>query len=99
VKEEVSNDKIRKCPFRTDVGKQTLVLRVDLDAQTHGQDEASHGGDEAGQERVEGEGAHEETVHELGNAGEQDVDEVGVHNLELLGRLGVVLCPELAHHS
>lgn len=63
------------------------------------QDETADGGDESGQERVEGKSADENAVDELENAGQQDVEEVGVDQLQLLGRLAVVFADELGHYS
>lgn len=63
------------------------------------QDEAADGGDESGEEGIEGKGADQATIDKLGDAGQQDVEEVRVNQLQLLGRLAVVLANELGHHT
>ncbi len=61
-----------------------------------GEDERGDGGDEAGQEGVEGEGADETAVGELEDAGEHDAEHIGVDEADLARRLLAVLLVELA---
>lgn len=60
--------------------------------------EAGDGGAEAGEERVEREGADEQAVDELGNAGEKDVEHVRVDELQLARRGLLVVLVELDEH-
>lgn len=55
------------------------------------EDESAHTRDEARQKAIEGEGADEQTVEELQRACQQDVQQICVHHLELVGRRGGVL--------
>ena len=55
------------------------------------ENESAHTRDEARQEAVEGEGPDEQTVEELQRSRQQDVQQIGVHHLQLVGRRGGVL--------
>ena len=60
-------------------------------------DEGSNRGNEAGEECVEGEGADEHAVKELRNAGQENVEQVSIDDLELGGH-GLVRGVQLAKH-
>lgn len=90
----MSKDKVRETSFRGDSGKHTFILGIGLESQTHGQHKATDGADESRKKRVEGVGAHQATVDELNNASEQDISQVDVHQLQLLGCLSHVLMME-----
>lgn len=51
------------------------------------QNEAADGRNESGQERVERETAHQATIHELNDAGQHDVHQIGIDQLQFLGRV------------
>lgn len=63
-----------------------------------GQDKASDAGDETREESVEREGADQHAVDELHGASEQNVEQVGVNNLQLGGRGTQVLAPQAAQN-
>lgn len=86
----MSKDEIAKSALVLEPEKVILVLGVHLDAQAHAQDEAGHGGDEAREEGVERERAHQSAVGELEDAGEKDVHQVGIDRLQSL-RGGLVV--------
>ena len=71
----------------------------DLQAEADTEDKRGHAGDEAGEESVEWESSHEAAVDELDDAGEEDVGEIGVDDLQLLGGARVVLLVEFSNYS
>lgn len=91
----MGKDEVGESALRGDAGKDGLVLGIGLQAEAHGQDEAADGADEARQERVEREGAHQAAVNKLDDAGQQNVAQVDVHQLELLGGVLDVVVVEL----
>ena len=68
-----------------------------LKPETGGQDKGPDAADKSGEEGVEGEGADEATVEELHHPGEEDVNHVGIDQLQTLG--GVVKVPAGKHRS
>lgn len=48
-------------------------------------DERAHTGDETRQKTVEREGSDEQTVEKLQRSGQQDVEQVCIHHLQLVG--------------
>lgn len=55
------------------------------------EDESAHTRDEARQKAVEGVGADEQTVEELQRSRQQDVQQIRIHHLQLVGRRAGVL--------
>jgi len=82
MQDDAGEEKVGKGAFGADVAEVGLVLRVALDAQTGGEDEGSHAGDETREERVEGKRADEAAVEELDDARDEDVTHVGVDQFE-----------------
>ena len=70
-----------------------------LEAKADTEDKRGHAGDEAGEKSVEWESSHEAAVDELDNSGEEDVGEIGVDDLQLLGSAGIVFIVELGNYS
>ena len=70
-----------------------------LEAKANTEDKRGHAGDEAGEKSVEWESSHEAAVDELDNSGEEDVGEIGVDDLQLLGSAGIVFIVELGNYS
>ena len=70
-----------------------------LKTKANTEDKRGHAGDEAGEKSVEGESSHEAAVDELDNSGEEDVGEIGVDDLQLLGSAGIVFIVELSNYS
>lgn len=91
-------NKVRECPLILELVEFTLVLVVNLHAETYSEDKAGNGRDEAGQERVEWKSAHQQTVGELEDTGEEDICQVCVYRLETFGGVFAVLLKELAQH-
>ena len=70
-----------------------------LQAEADTEDKRGHAGYEAGEKSVEWESSHEAAVDELDNSGEEDVGEIGVDDLQLLGRAGIVFIVEFSNYS
>ena len=70
-----------------------------LESETNGENKWSDAGDESGEESVEGEGSDQAAVDKLDHASEEDVGEVGVDDLKLLGGVRAVLLVKLGHDS
>ena len=71
----------------------------DLETEADTEDKRGHAGDEAGEESVEWESSHEAAVDKLDDSGEEDVGEIGVDDLQLLGGAGVVFIVEFSNYS
>lgn len=67
-------------------------------AELTSQHETADGADEPGQERVERKSSNKAAVNKLRDAGQQNVQQVGVHDFQLLGRVVGVLIVELGQH-
>jgi len=93
----VSKDEVTECSLRADPTELILVLRIDLYSQAHGKNKRSHARNEPGQEGVEWEGSHQAAVDELRDAGQKDVQQIGVHDLQLLRGGGHVVVVETLH--
>lgn len=103
---EVSDDEVEDEVAEEEVGEGPLLANaaefvggIDLHAQRDGEDEAANGGDEAGEEGVEGEGAHEGHVDELDDAGQHDVREEDVDDLQLLRCTLLVFLAQRRQHA
>ena len=71
----------------------------DLQTEADTEDKRGHARDEAGEESVEWESSHEAAVDELDDAGEEDVGEIGVDDLQLLWGAGIVFIVEFSNYS
>ena len=71
----------------------------DLETEADTEDKRGHAGNEAGEKSVEWESSHEAAVDKLDDSGEEDVGEIGVDNLQLLGGARVVLLVEFSNYS
>lgn len=98
VQDGAGKEKISKGSLWGDALEIRFVLWVDLYSQANRQDEAPHTRDEARQERVEGEGPHEETITELQRPGQKYVQEIGVQQLQALRRGAQVLFQETRNY-
>ena len=86
---------------------ETLMLKANsnfllfsyLESETNSKHKRCHTGDKAREECIEGKCSHEAAVHKLDNTSEEDIGQVGVNDLQLLGRVGVVFFIELAKDS
>jgi len=87
VKDHVCKQEVGKTALGRDRFKLGLVRWVHLESKADAEDEGGDGGDEPREESVEGEGAHQATVEELEDPGEEDVGQVGINDLQLLGSL------------
>ena len=72
---------------------------ADLQAEADTEDKRGHAGDKTGEESVEWESPHEAAVDELDDAGEEDVGEIGVDDLQLLWGAGIVFIVEFSNYS
>jgi len=99
VQDHMGKDEVGETALRRNAGKYGLVLGISLQAEAHGQDEAADGADEPGEEGVEWEGAHQAAVNKLDDAGQQNVAQVDVHQLQLLGRVLHVVVVELGNDA
>jgi len=99
VQDHMGEDEVGEAAFRRNAGKYGLVLGIGLQAEAHGQDEAADGADEPGEEGVEREGAHQAAVNKLDDAGQQNVAQVDVDQLQLLGRVLDVVVVELGNDA
>ena len=70
-----------------------------LQAEADTEDKRCHAGDEAGEKSVKWECSNQAAVDELDDSGEEDVGEIGVDDLEFLGRAGIVFLVELGNDS
>eukprot|EP00011_Vannellida_sp_DIVA3-517-6-12_P012166 CAMPEP_0114613468 /NCGR_PEP_ID=MMETSP0168-20121206/5147_1 /TAXON_ID=95228 ORGANISM="Vannella sp., Strain DIVA3 517/6/12" /NCGR_SAMPLE_ID=MMETSP0168 /ASSEMBLY_ACC=CAM_ASM_000044 /LENGTH=153 /DNA_ID=CAMNT_0001824473 /DNA_START=166 /DNA_END=624 /DNA_ORIENTATION=+ len=94
VEDDVAEDEVGEGALLRE-GEGPLVGGVQLDAEGSEENEGTHGGEEAGQEGVEGVRAHLADVHELDHSREEGPDEEHVDQPEPLRRLAVAL-PECA---
>jgi len=94
----VSEDEVRKASLGGDGVKLLLVLHVALQSDAHSENKTSNSRDEAGEERVEGESSDEAAVHKLHHSGEQDVEQVRIDDLELVGGGLLVVGVEVGEH-
>lgn len=65
MEDSVSEQKVSEGSLWGDRQELSFVLWVDLDTQTHSQNERAHTCDKARQKAIEGESANEQTVEEL----------------------------------
>ena len=70
-----------------------------LESEADCEDKRGDAGDKSWEERVKGEGSDHAAVDKLHHASEEDVGQVGIDDLELLGRAGAVLLVELVNDS
>jgi len=101
---EVEHDEVEDDGAKEEIGERALraqiaplqfgVGGVNLDTQGHCQNETSHSGNKSCKERVEREGTHERTIGEKDHAGDEDVDEVHVDDLQALWGVRFIPAPE-----
>ena len=84
MKNDVGEYEIRESALRGDGGELGLVSRVDLETKADSEHEGGHAGDEAREKGVKGEGSNQAAIEELEHSGEENVNQVGIDNLELL---------------
>jgi len=99
VEDDVREDEVGEGALRREAFEVCLVGRIHLDAETHGEHEAAHARDEAGEKAVERERAHQAAVGELNDTGEQNVQEISIDQLDLLGCLLHVETVEFPDHG
>ena len=73
--------------------------KLNLESEADRKDKRGDAGDKSREEGVKGECSDHAAVDELHHASEEDVGQVGVDDLELLGRAGAVLLVELGNDS
>ena len=73
--------------------------KFNLESEADCENKRGDAGNKSREERVEGECSDHAAVNKLHHAGEEDVGQIGVDNLQLLGRVGAVLLVELCHNS
>jgi len=79
---EGSKDEVPEGAFNGDGVEVARVLGVGLQTEAHSKNKRSNSGDEAGEERIEGEIANQCTVNKLCDASEEDVQQIGVDHLQ-----------------
>lgn len=96
---DVCENKVSKGSFRTDAEKLILVGRVGLDSEAHSKNKWSYTWDETSQEWVEGEGANHATVQKLEGSCQEDIQQVGVDQLDLCRCSTHVLIVEFSNNT
>lgn len=82
--------------------KRRWSMRIgaeDAPANLTSQHKAANSADESGEEWIEGECSNKTTIDKLENASHEDITEVCIHHLELLGGGAHILIEEVAHHA
>ena len=78
---------------------QCSQYKFNLESEADSENKRGDAGNKSREERVEGESSDHAAVDKLHHAGEEDVGQIGVDNLQLLGRVGAVLLVELCNNS
>lgn len=88
MEDNVGEDEVSEASLWGYVDELTLVSWVHLEPKTDAQNEWCHTGNESAEEGIERKSSHQTAIHKLEDSSEEDVGEVGINNLQLLG--GVV---------